>query len=163
MDIKDIKDLIITMNKTNIEKIEIEKSDFRIMISKKASDEGNIPRIITDGLGNSNILTKISDGGIREFEGKIDKEEYSKNLTDIGNTFIVKSPIVGTFFKSSGPDEPPFVNIGDIVEKGQILCIIEAMKIMNEIECECEGQVLEIFVEDESIVEFGQPLMLLGR
>ncbi len=163
MDIKDIKDLIITMNKTNIEKIEIEKSDFRIMISKKASDESNTPGIITDGLGNRNILTKISDGGIREFEGKIDKEEYSKNLTDIGNTFIVKSPIVGTFFKASGPDEPPFVNIGDIVEKGQILCIIEAMKIMNEIECECEGQVLEIFVEDESIVEFGQPLMLLGR
>ena len=163
MDIKDIKDLIITMNKTNIEKIEIEKSDFRIMISKKASDEGNTPGIITDGLGNSNILTKISDGGIREFEGKIDKEEYSKNLTGIGNTFIVKSPIVGTFFKASGPDEPPFVNIGDIVEKGQLLCIIEAMKIMNEIECECEGQVLEIFVEDESIVEFGQPLMLLGR
>ena len=52
---------------------------------------------------------------------------------------------------------------GDTVEKGQILCIIEAMKIMNEIECECEGQVLEIFVEDESIVEFGQPLMLIGR
>ena len=74
MDIKDIKDLIITMNKTNIEKIEIEKSDFRIMISKKASDESNTPGIITDGLGNSNILTKISDGGIREFEGKIDKE-----------------------------------------------------------------------------------------
>lgn len=163
MDIKDVKDLIITMDKTNIEKIEIEKSDFRIMISKKASDEGNTSGMTTDGLGNGNILTGIADSSILEFEDKIDKEEYSKNLADIGNTFIVKSPIVGTFFKAPSPDEPSFVTIGDTVEKGQILCIIEAMKIMNEIECECEGQVLEIFVEDESIVEFGQPLMLIGR
>ena len=163
MDIKDIKDLIITMDKTNIEKIEIEKSDFRIMISKKASDEGNTSGMGTDGLGNGNILTGIADSSILEFEDKIDKEEYSKNLADTGNTFIVKSPIVGTFFRAPSPDEPSFVTIGDTVEKGQILCIIEAMKIMNEIECECEGQVLEIFVEDESIVEFGQPLMLIRR
>ena len=163
MDIKDIKDLIITMDKTNIEKIEIEKSDFRIMISKKASDEGNTSGMITDGLGNGNILTGIADSSILEFEGKIDKEEYSKNLAGTGNTFIVKSPIVGTFFRAPSPDEPSFVTIGDTVERGQILCIIEAMKIMNEIECECEGQVLEIFVEDESIVEFGQPLMLIRR
>ncbi|MCK9268040.1 MAG: acetyl-CoA carboxylase biotin carboxyl carrier protein [Alkaliphilus sp.] len=163
MDIKDVKDLIITMDKTNIEKIEIEKSDFRIMISKKASDGGNTSGIITDGLENSNILAKIADSDIRGFEGKIDREEYSKDLTDIGDTFIVKSPIVGTFFKAPSPDELSFVTIGDTVEKGQILCIIEAMKIMNEIECEYEGQVLEIFVEDESIVEFGQPLMLIGR
>ncbi len=163
MDIKDIKDLIITMDKTNIEKIEIEKSDFRIMISKKASDEGNTSGMAADGLGNGNILTGIADSSILEFEGKIDKEEYSKNLAGTGITFIVKSPIVGTFFRAPSPDEPSFVTIGDTVEKGQILCIIEAMKIMNEIECECEGQVLEIFVEDESIVEFGQPLMLIRR
>ena len=69
--------------------------------------------------------------------------------------------MVGVFYKASGPDDLPFVNIGDMVRRGQTLCIIEAMKIMNEIECECEGQIIEIFAEDEGIVEFGQPLMLI--
>ena len=163
MDMKDIKDLIITMDKTSIEKIEIEKSNLRIMISKRISDEGNTLGPTIYDLESSNISTKIAGHGIEEFEGKIQGEEYSKDLAVMGNTFVVKSPIVGTFFKAPGPDEPSFVNIGDMVEKGQILCIIEAMKIMNEIECECEGRVMEIFVEDESIVEFGQPLILIGR
>lgn len=163
MNIKDIKDLIITIDKTTIEKIEIEKNDFKIVISKKATDEVAMPKPAMNDLGNSDIPVKTVDDNIQEFKSEISKVEYNTDLIDEEGIFVVKSPIVGTFFKAPGPDNPPFVNIGDTVEKGQTLCIIEAMKIMNEIECEYEGKIMEIFAEDEGIVEFGQPLMLIRR
>ncbi|HZK58158.1 MAG TPA: acetyl-CoA carboxylase biotin carboxyl carrier protein [Clostridia bacterium] len=163
MNIEDIKDLIIAIDKTTIEKVEIEKNDFKIMISKKANSEAFIPKSIMGESENSGISARITDGNIREFENEINEVEYDTSLIDDENIFIVKSPIVGTFFKAPGPDSPPFVNVGDMVEKGQTLCIIEAMKIMNEIECERGGQITDIFIEDEGIVEFGQPLMLIRR
>ncbi len=163
MNIEDIKDLIIAIDKTTIEKVEIEKNDFKIMISNKAHNEAFIPKPTMSELENSDISARIMNDNIREFENEINEMEYDTSWIDDDNIFIVKSPIVGTFFKAPSPDSPPFVNIGDMVEKGQTLCIIEAMKIMNEIKCEHEGQIMDIFIEDEGIVEFGQPLMLIRR
>ncbi|HBB35111.1 MAG TPA: acetyl-CoA carboxylase, biotin carboxyl carrier protein [Cyanobacteria bacterium UBA8803] len=74
----------------------------------------------------------------------------------------VKSPMVGTFYRSPGPDEPPYVDVGDRIRVGQTLCIIEAMKLMNEIEAEISGQVMEILVENGEPVEYGQPLMRIN-
>jgi len=74
---------------------------------------------------------------------------------------VIRSPIVGTFYRAPSPDSPPYVDIGDVVEKGQTLCIIEAMKIMNEIESEVRGEVLDILVENADPVEYGQPLFLV--
>ncbi|HZX21445.1 MAG TPA: acetyl-CoA carboxylase biotin carboxyl carrier protein, partial [Clostridia bacterium] len=154
---------IITMDKTSIEKIEIEKKDLKIMISKEIGRGDNVLKSIVNDLDGNDMPTEITAGSIEEFKSGIGKIEFSKNSVDDENTCIVKSPMVGVFYKASGPNDLPFVNIGDTVRKGQTLCIIEAMKIMNEIECEYEGQVIEIFAEDEGIVEFGQPLMLIGR
>ncbi len=75
---------------------------------------------------------------------------------------VVKSPIVGTFYRAPSPDADNFVNVGDKVEKGQTLCIVEAMKIMNEIESEFSGEVKKILVEDAEAVEFEQPLFIIG-
>ncbi len=74
---------------------------------------------------------------------------------------VIRSPIVGTFYRAPSPDSPPYVEIGDVVEKGQTLCIIEAMKIMNEIESEVRGEILDILVENADPVEYGQPLFLV--
>jgi len=74
---------------------------------------------------------------------------------------VIRSPIVGTFYRAPSPDSPPYVDIGDVVEKGQTLCIIEAMKIMNEIESEVRGEILDILVENAEPVEYGQPLFLV--
>lgn len=71
---------------------------------------------------------------------------------------IVKSPLVGTFYSSPSPDAQPFVNVGDHVKKGQVLGIIEAMKLMNDIECEADGEIVEILVENQAMVEYDQPL-----
>ena len=77
--------------------------------------------------------------------------------------FYIKAPIVGTFYKAANPSSPPFVNVGDFVEKGTVLCIVEAMKLMNEIESEIAGQVTAVFVENGQPVEFGQKLFAIRR
>jgi acetyl-CoA carboxylase biotin carboxyl carrier protein len=82
-------------------------------------------------------------------------------VADAADQHVVKSPIVGTFYRSSAPDSKPFANIGDRVAKGQILCIVEAMKLMNEIESDCDGEVLEILVSNGQPVEFGEPMFRL--
>ena len=71
------------------------------------------------------------------------------------------SPIVGTFYRSSSPDKPPYVEVGDVVKKGQVLCIIEAMKLMNEIESETAGKIVQVLVENGAPVEYGQPLFVI--
>ncbi len=190
MNIRDIRDLIIAIDKTNIERVEIEKNDIKIMISKRVGGGNNTSETANhafesanhafetvghtfesanhtfetaDHPENGNVSAKITGSSVQELKDEIRGIEYNGNLISDENTFIIKSPMVGTFYKASGPENPPFVNVGDTVEEGQTLCIIEAMKIMNEIVCECEGRVMEILVEDDSIVEFGQPLMLIRR
>lgn len=147
MDIKDIKDLIVLINNTDIESLEIERSDIKLMITK----------------GNHSSSSSKSN----KSEPKVEKELISRELSELkeveaiedDQSYIVKSPMVGTFYGSSSPDGPPFVKVGDKIEKGQIICIIEAMKIMNEIEADVTGQVLEILVNNEDVIEFGQPLI----
>lgn len=88
----------------------------------------------------------------------VQEEEKAEEKT--GN--IVKSPLVGTFYQSASPESEPFVKEGDIVKKGQVLGIVEAMKLMNEIESEYDGTVKEILIKNEQMVEFGQPMFVIG-
>ncbi len=149
MDIKDIKDLIITINNTDIERVEIEKDNIRIMISK----------------GNSNKVKDSTTIVSNPIEVEVNKEIITREEVSLEdeNLYIVKSPMVGTFYLAPGPGEESFVKIGDIVEKGQTLCIIEAMKLMNEIEAEVSGEIVDILVKNEDVVEYGQPLMKIRR
>jgi len=90
-------------------------------------------------------------------ETKPEKPKVDENL------YIVKSPMVGTFYRAPSPDSPPFVNIGDVVDQGKTLCIIEAMKIMNEIKSEVKGVIKEILVENAQAVEFNQPMFIIEK
>ncbi|MCS7086648.1 MAG: acetyl-CoA carboxylase biotin carboxyl carrier protein [Bacteroidia bacterium] len=82
----------------------------------------------------------------------------AKAAPSAANIVVVKSPMIGTFYRAPGPDKPPFVNVGDLVHKGTVLCIIEAMKLFNEIESDVEGRIVKILVENAKPVEFEQPL-----
>ncbi len=147
MDIKDIKDLITSINNTDIETVEIQKNDFRLMITKGKSNEksGGDSRVrLEKPIGYDEVV------------------EIQEDLVD-NNLHIVRSPMVGTFYGASSPDGAPFVKVGEKIEHGQTLCIIEAMKTMNEIECEVSGEIVEILVNDEDIVEYGQALMKVRR
>ncbi|SCG84184.1 acetyl-CoA carboxylase, biotin carboxyl carrier protein [Proteiniborus sp. DW1] len=162
MDIKDIKDLIVAIDKTNIEKVEIEKSDIRIMITK---GEGRVSKKISKDNKDMASIEKNSDleNSMELKSDSSDNKENGKSFNQDDSIYNVKSPIVGTFYSSPSPESEPFVKVGDKVEQGQTLCIIEAMKIMNEIECETSGEIIEILVNNEDIVEYGQPLIRIRR
>ena len=144
MDIRKIKTLIEMLEESNLNEIEVSQGDESVRISK-----GKDP---LDYIENNQINTSISS-----------QEKVSKNEDEtrkfVGNQ--VKAPLVGTFYRKPSPDSDPFVKVGDIVKRGQVLCIIEAMKMMNEIKSEFDGEVSSIEIEDGQPVEFGQTIIVI--
>ena len=144
MDIRKIKTLIEMLEESNLNEIEVSQGDESVRISKGKN--------LVDNIENNQINTSISS-----------QEKVSKNEDEtrkfVGNQ--VKAPLVGTFYRKPSPDSDPFVKVGDIVKKGQVLCIIEAMKMMNEIKSEFDGEVSSIEIEDGQPVEFGQIIIVI--
>ncbi|GAB6183283.1 acetyl-CoA carboxylase biotin carboxyl carrier protein [Thermodesulfovibrio hydrogeniphilus] len=141
MELEDIKDIISFLKDTDVTELNIEKEGFKIRI-KRGYIYG--PVEITKTIKTSEEVP-LSQEAKKE-------EEHLHTIT---------SPLVGTFYRTPSPDSPPFVEIGTRVEKGQVLCIIEAMKIMNEIESDVSGIVKKILVENGQPVEYGEPLFLI--
>ncbi len=153
MDYKDIKKLIDDMGNSNLDSLEIEFPEgIKISMTKNTGKEV----VITTG--GPNVIE-----GSAPMTPPVVRENKGTSLVNVQNKEeenykIVKSPMVGTFYASSAPDKDPFVKVGDKVHKGQVLCIVEAMKLMNEIESEFDGEIVEICVNNEDIVEYGKPL-----
>ena len=150
MDYKDIKKLMDDMGNSKLEELEIEFPD-GIKISMKKDKKREVvlePNVIEASAPMSvPVVKKEEEKGIVAVDEA--KEENYK---------IIKSPMVGTFYASSAPDKDPFVKVGDRISKGQVVCIVEAMKLMNEIESEFDGEIVEICVKNEDVVEYGTPL-----
>ena len=165
MDYSEIKDLIKTVENSNMTEFELKiKGGVYIRISKAAPNCNNT---YSADYKNSKPLADESheDKSSKETLKDVAIEDISEPITIIpedkvelkeGN--IVTSPMVGTFYQSSSPDKPPFVKLGDKVKKGDVLCVLEAMKIMNEITSAFDGEIVEIMVENEDMVEYDQPL-----
>lgn len=148
MNIKEIKEMINLMNDNNLVELEIEKDGMRIRLKKSSGDlsQFNAPFIIEkEKIPAQQVLP-----------------QESKAPTTLPDTVEIKAPMVGTFYRSPSPDAAPFVEVGQVVEPGQVICIIEAMKLMNEIKTEIKGKILEVLVENAEPVEFGQPLFLVS-
>ncbi len=139
IEIDKIKELIKIMEEHNLEEIEIEREGARIKL-KKSSPQNK----------HTNLIQVSSEKTSQE-----NLEKESKNLIEI------KAPMVGTFYRAPSPGAKPYVEVGDVIEPGTVLCIIEAMKLMNEIKSEVKGKIVEILVENGEPVEFGQPLFLV--
>ena len=153
MDLKDIKDLILAIDKTSIEKVEIEKNDIKINVYKSMGNKQST----SESKGKETFLYEKRDEYIEEqAEEKVEEVESE-------DFYIVKSPIVGVYYSASSPDSEAFVKVGQKVKKDDILCIVEAMKIMNEIEAEVDGEVVEIYAQDEDVIQYGQALLKLRR
>lgn len=174
MDLKDLKSLIKMVDESNVNEIEIEqdqsktKGRLRIRISKNNGVAAMT--YIPQGQHSPQVFTQAQPPQIQhsvQFESKetIEKSqaERPKDFVDKGNFVEIKSPIVGTFYRSPAPDADSYVEIGTSVKPGQTLCIIEAMKIMNEIESEVAGKVAKILVENGQPVEYNQTLFLLEK
>ncbi len=139
--IEQLRELITILNQTDITEMTLESGDLRLSIRKRETVQEAAP--IASTTPAPAILTPVPAA----------PEPTSRKLIDI------VSPMVGTFYRSPAPDDPPFVDIGDSIRKGQSVCIIEAMKLMNEIESESAGRVVEILVNNAQPVEYGQVLM----
>ncbi|OAA93078.1 acetyl-CoA carboxylase biotin carboxyl carrier protein [Clostridium coskatii] len=158
MDFKAIENMIKTMDNSKLGYLEVNWDNVSI-IMKKQGEEGNIKQvnIVKENRENVKPVFEKQSDKTEVKEDNIDKVKKAEENKD-DNIKEVKSPIVGTFYNSSGPEKPVFVNVGSKVKKGDTLCIIEAMKLMNEIQSEVDGEVVDILVKNEQMVEYGQPL-----
>lgn len=165
MNIKEIQDLILTMDKTSIENVDIENSEFKINISKNSKVEVIRDEITSNSSREVGHSIDVKPQSIdRETQVSTEtKSETPEPIKECNDMFVVKSPIVGTFYDAASPDSEAFVKVGDKVKEGETLCIIEAMKIMNQIENEVSGEIYEILVKNEDVVEYNQPLMIIRR
>jgi|TARA_E500000178_G_scaffold99941_1_gene99381 acetyl-CoA carboxylase biotin carboxyl carrier protein len=158
MDIKEIQNLIKFVSKSGVEEVKIEREDFKITIKTKK----NTPQqIVVEDLPNKiNIPTQVTVPVSQEIaQENIPDVDISKN--EDSNHVMIKSPIIGTFYRKPSPDKPAFVEVGQNIGEGDVLCVIEAMKLFNEIESEVSGKIVKILVDDQSPVEFDQPLFLI--
>ncbi|EDS76939.1 acetyl-CoA carboxylase [Clostridium novyi A str. 4552] len=157
MDYKGIQEIIKTMSNSELTSLEIETKDIKIAMKKGEIVEG-ISRedtVPVTTINNYKEEIKHSES-ISEKEATIERVQETKVEDD--NLTIIESPIVGTFYAAPSPDEDDFAQVGSKVKKGDTLCIIEAMKLMNEIEAEEDCEIVEILVKNEEMVEYGQPL-----
>tara|TARA_B100000768_G_C11153939_1_gene321524 strand:- start:337 stop:756 length:420 start_codon:yes stop_codon:yes gene_type:complete len=139
MDIRKIKKLIEMLQESDLREIEVSQGDESVRILRDNNySEKNISVINTPELKNINATPEIIEGN------------------------FITSPIVGTFYRKPSPDKDPFIKVGDVIEKGQVLCIIEAMKMMNEIKSDSDGKIISIDIEDGQPVEFGQKIITIN-
>lgn len=148
MNLKEIKEMINLMNDNNLMELEIEKEGMKIRLKKTSSQ--------TDTAGSPAIIEKR-----KTIEQPLVAEPPKTSEKVISNSIEIKAPMVGTFYRAPQPEAPPYAEVGQIIEAGQVICIIEAMKLMNEIKSEIKGKILEILVDNAEPVEFGQSMFLI--
>ena len=145
MYIKEIKDMINLMNENGLTELEVEKDGVRIRLKK----------------GQSGVYEKAVEYVTPAQMPSQGKPAVPEEKAPKKNVVEIKAPMVGTFYRSPSPEASPYVNIGDIIEPGQVVCIIEAMKLMNEIKSEVKGKIVDIQVDNAEPVEFGQALFII--
>ena len=153
-----LKEIIYILENSNINEIEVVFWGRKYRVKKNpdiSSSSFSQDKITTSGTQEEKVLNKING------DDKEAKENIIENIDSTGSELL--SPMPGTFYDSPSPDDPPFVKIGDEVKEGQVLCIIEAMKIMNEIEAESSGVISKVLVNNSDPVEYNQPLYIISK
>jgi len=147
MNLKEIKDMINLMNENNLVEFELEKEGLRIRLKKSSANE------------YEHIIEKIPGSASAALGADIPGKGAPPVLPE--KRIEIKSPMVGTFYRTPSPEASPFVDVGSVIEPGQVVCIIEAMKLMNEIKSEVKGKVVDILIENGEPAEFGQVLFIV--
>ena len=164
MDIKDIQELIKFVAKSGATEVDLETDNFKISIKSPPMKAGKLidQKIVVTP--DQQIVTPINQPqnhtSIQEVETNTNTDEKSEPLND-EKYITIKSPMIGTFYRKPSPDKEVFVNVGDSISQGDVLCVIEAMKLFNEIESEYSGKIIKVLVDDSSPIEFDQPLFLI--
>ena len=151
MNLKEIKEILALMNENNLNEIEIERDGLKLKLKKSAGSD------VVMGAGTHYAVESLPSPKAAPvaISPVTESADSSKNTKDI------KSPMVGTFYRAPSPEAEPFVEVGQTVEIGQVVCIVEAMKLMNEIKSEIRGKIIEVVVQNAEPVEFGQTLFIV--
>ena len=158
MDFKQIQELIKLINKSNIGEVSIEEKGFKLTIKQKEEAAQNL--YAAPQQFPQSFQAPVATPPQAPAPPSIDKAKTASD--SVSDNFItIKSPMIGTFYRSSTPGKPPFVEIGDEITTGKVVCIIEAMKLFNEIESEVKGRIVKVLADDASPVEYDQPLFLV--
>ena len=159
MDFKQIQELVKMVNKSNISELSIEEDKFKITIKQK---DNEVQQVFTvPAVAPVQAVAQVAPVAAVPAATSATPPAATAADTKATNLLTIKSPMIGTFYRSPGPDKPAFVNVGDDVTSGKVVCIIEAMKLFNEIESEVSGRIIKVLVDDASPVEYDQPLFLV--
>lgn len=154
MELKDIQSLVKLVSNSTVDELSVEKKDFKINIKK------NAPNVVAASPAAAPQPVQVQAPAPQTAPQPKAAEAPQAEATP-SNLIEVKSPMIGTFYRKPSPDKPNFAEVGDEIKKGQVVCIIEAMKLFNEIESEVSGKVVKILVDDSEPVEYDQPLFLV--
>ncbi|WP_407429194.1 acetyl-CoA carboxylase biotin carboxyl carrier protein [Arcticibacter sp.] len=158
MDIKQVQELIRFVAKSGVNEVSIEEKEFKITIKTNQQ-----PTYVTAALPPAAAPAAPAPAAPVASAPVVSAAEAKAAATaqELANYITIKSPMIGTFYRSAGPDKPSFANVGDEIKAGQVVCIIEAMKLFNEIESEVSGRIVKVLVDNSSPVEYDQPLFLV--
>lgn len=161
MTFKEIQELIKLVNKTDLAELKVKEENFELTLRTKhfSTKSAVLPAAAMPTVVQAPAVIEKSAPAPAPAAPAAAAEEKPVSTAD--NLLEIRSPIVGTFYRSSAPDKPPYVKVGDSVEVGSVVCIVEAMKLFNEIESEISGKIVQVMVEDASPVEYDQVLYLV--
>jgi acetyl-CoA carboxylase biotin carboxyl carrier protein len=161
MDFKEIQELIKLVSKSGLTEFKYSNGDVKIAI--RTTDAGNVVHQIVPSAQPAPMMVAAPVATPAPAQATAAPAAEAPKAENAANLVQINSPIVGTFYRSSSPERPAFAKVGDAVDKGTVVCIIEAMKLFNEIESEVKGKIVKVLVEDASPVEYGQPLFLVEQ
>ena len=160
MDFKQLQELIRLINKSNIGELSIEEKGFKVTIKQKQEPVQQFVSTAAPVYSQAPAVSQAAPSAAPALSPGGEKPKSGTTET-ASNLITIKSPMIGTFYRSQSPDKPPFINVGDAIEPGKVVCIIEAMKLFNEIESEVKGRIVKVLADDASPVEYDQPLFLV--
>ncbi|MEY4852516.1 MAG: Biotin carboxyl carrier protein of acetyl-CoA carboxylase [Bacteroidota bacterium] len=154
MDIKEIQELIRFVAKSGVNEVELERDGFKLSI--KANAPAPVAQVVA-----APMPVQVAAPAPVAAAAPAPAAVAAPAASNETNYLTITSPMIGTFYRTPGPDKDAFVNVGDLVEPGKVVCIVEAMKLFNEIESEVKGRIVKVLVDNASPVEYGQPLFLV--
>ncbi|MCL4115085.1 UNVERIFIED_CONTAM: hypothetical protein GTU68_049499 [Idotea baltica] len=162
MDFKQIKELIKLVNDTDLTEVSIEKEDYRLVIKSKHQQVVTpVANVVQSAAPVAMVQQPAATTVAQPVATPAPAKETTTPSTENDSFITIKSPMIGTFYRSPSPDKPVFVKVGDTIDVGTVLCLVEAMKLFNEIESEVSGKIVKILIDDSSPVEYDQPLFLV--
>ena len=159
MDLKEIQNLIKFVAKAKVNEVKIERKDFKITIKSNSATK-LIQPVETSQF---NFKEEIQDEQVDSITKTLPESPVEEKTEHEENLITIKSPMIGTFYRKPSPDKEVFVEVGDNIKEGDVLCVIEAMKLFNEIESDISGKVVKVLADDASPVEFEQPLFMIEK